>query len=496
MRLAAGAAAIVALLSAAVGPGSPDPRFGNGGKVVTAFSAAHDFSAGLVALSGGKVVVGGDADGNFFLTRYTAAGKLDRSFGTGGKTIVDFGGRDSARGLARQRDGKYVLVGFTVFAGVTKVALARFTATGKLDPSFGGGKITTTFGTTDSFAEGVSIAKDGKIVIAGGAMVGTNLDVAVARYNPNGALDGGFNGDGMATRDVNLTDIAYDVVARPDGSVIAAGITGSGSSNQDLLLAAFGSNGNPLAGFGTDGVETADFAVKADGAYGVTLAPNGDVIAVGYAGVNNQFDSAFFVVKPNGTPDHAFNGSGKKTLRVTEKTDVLDTVRVIPGLFPQAPKRIVAVGSAVSSHNDYDCELVSLYLDGGPDTALGPSGGRLIRQSAKDDYCGSIGIADRPAGARDLVLFGGDDSSPDRSRIVGIEVLADPTGPSCPFRTCRFFDGTGGADHITGTRGRDVILGHAGNDTLNGRGGNNVLNGGPGRDTCRGTGRRISCERG
>jgi uncharacterized delta-60 repeat protein len=495
MRIAVALLAGLVVVSAG-GTGTLDGRFGTGGKVVSSFTSGHDYSSGLAVLPNGKIVVGGEANGDFLLARYTAAGKLDRTFGTRGKTLVDFGGRDGERGMALQRDGKIVLAGFTVFAGVTKVALARFTAGGRLDASFGGGgKVTTTFGSTDSFAEGVAVTKDGKIVIAGSVNLGPGLDVAVARYNPNGTLDSSFSGDGMATRDVSGGDIAYDLVTRPDGSVIAAGINGASTSNQDMLLAAFGPNGNPLAGFGTGGIATADFAVKYDTAYGVTLAPNGDVVAVGYAGINGEFDSAFFVVKPNGTPDHAFGGSGKKTIRVTAKTDTLDTVRVVPGLFPQAPKRIIAVGSAVTAHNDYDCEVVALHLDGSPDTTLSADGARLIRQSPQDDYCGSVGVADRGVGARDLVLFGGDDPNRDRSRVVGVEIFADPTGPGCPRRTCRFFAGTGGPDRITGTSGRDVILGNGGNDTLIGRGGNDLLNGGPGTDTCRGTGRKISCER-
>jgi Ca2+-binding RTX toxin-like protein len=138
---------------------------------------------------------------------------------------------------------------------------------------------------------------------------------------------------------------------------------------------------------------------------------------------------------------------------------------------------------------------VSLDLDGNPNTILGPHGIRVIHQSDKPDYCSAFGIADRPVGARDVVLFGGEDITSDDSSIRGVEIVADRLGPSCPFRACRFYDGTSGADKMKGTRGRDVMLGKGGNDVLNASAGNNVMNGGPGVDVCRGRGRRISCEK-
>jgi hypothetical protein len=51
-------------------------------------------------------------DSDWVLTRYTARGKLDRSFGSGGGVITSFGtGEDWAGALARQSDGKLVVGG-------------------------------------------------------------------------------------------------------------------------------------------------------------------------------------------------------------------------------------------------------------------------------------------------------------------------------------------------------------------------------------------------
>src|SRR5262245_721285 len=69
--------------------GDLDPTFGNGGKVITDFANGSGFNsdgASAVAVqSDGKIVVAGGSDGDFALARYTSAGFLDPTFGSGGR---------------------------------------------------------------------------------------------------------------------------------------------------------------------------------------------------------------------------------------------------------------------------------------------------------------------------------------------------------------------------------------------------------------------------
>src|SRR2546422_9595991 len=85
---------------------------------------------------------------------------------------------------------------------------------GDLDPSFGsGGKITTSFGSSDDVGNAVAIQTDGKIVAAGYTTISGSAAFAVARYNPDGTLDAGFGSGGQVTTDFgNGNDIARAVV--------------------------------------------------------------------------------------------------------------------------------------------------------------------------------------------------------------------------------------------------------------------------------------------
>ncbi len=94
-----------------------------------------DDSASAVALQAdGKMVVGGTSNGAFALARYTASGALDDSFGSGGKVLTAFTGTLS--GLAIQPDGASfkVLVAGSV---ANDFFLARYDSGGNLDPTFG-----------------------------------------------------------------------------------------------------------------------------------------------------------------------------------------------------------------------------------------------------------------------------------------------------------------------------------------------------------------------
>jgi uncharacterized delta-60 repeat protein len=112
-------------------------------------SRSLDYAYALAIQRDGRLVVAGrSAHGSwrFALARYTHTGKLDPSFGSGGKVLPAFGssGSSTALALTIQRDGKLVAAG----GGAGFFDLARYSAGGKLDPSFGsGGKVMTNFRT-------------------------------------------------------------------------------------------------------------------------------------------------------------------------------------------------------------------------------------------------------------------------------------------------------------------------------------------------------------
>ena len=102
--------------------GSLDTTFDSDGRAVVDFNALSDFAYALVRQSNGKLVLGGYATVSgqilhweFAVTRLNSNGSIDTTFGTQGRTTLNFNpasqGDDFIRGMALQADGKIVAAG-------------------------------------------------------------------------------------------------------------------------------------------------------------------------------------------------------------------------------------------------------------------------------------------------------------------------------------------------------------------------------------------------
>jgi uncharacterized delta-60 repeat protein len=100
--------------------GVPDAAFGSGGKSIVDFGSESIFYDAVALADGTIVATGYRLTAEFFpdliLSRLDAAGHLDTGFGIDGVAVADFGSGDASPygvgyGLVRQADDKYVAVG-------------------------------------------------------------------------------------------------------------------------------------------------------------------------------------------------------------------------------------------------------------------------------------------------------------------------------------------------------------------------------------------------
>jgi uncharacterized delta-60 repeat protein len=165
--------------------GSLDTTFDGDGKLTTHFGVSD--SAAAVALQGdGKIVAAGNvligSNFDFGLARYNTNGSLDTTFDGDGKVTTGFADSDSANEVAIQGDGKIVAAGSASMSGDSEFALARYNTNGSLDTTFGGdGRVTTDFGGLDT-ARGIAIRGDRRLVAVGCTSCSDASDFAVARY--------------------------------------------------------------------------------------------------------------------------------------------------------------------------------------------------------------------------------------------------------------------------------------------------------------------------
>ncbi len=115
------------------GDGSPDEGFSSGGLVTTPVGAGAGAQASSVALQAdGKILIAGTAfahgetNDEFLIARFTPAGALDSSFGTGGMTTTHIGAAAAAASaLALQPDGNVIAVGTASTAALSRSTSAR-----------------------------------------------------------------------------------------------------------------------------------------------------------------------------------------------------------------------------------------------------------------------------------------------------------------------------------------------------------------------------------
>ncbi|MBV9240818.1 MAG: hypothetical protein JO314_02320 [Acidobacteria bacterium] len=215
--------------------GGLDSNFGAGGVVSTPIgSVINRASAILVQPVDSKIVVAGfDRNaGNrdeFALVRYNADGSLDSSFGSGGVVTTGIGSiANTAYSIAIQSDNKILAAGYDINSGGRdEFAIARYNPTGSLDGTFGsGGIVTTGIGSFGNRAFAIGVQSDSKIVTAGYASNGLNLDFALSRYSSTGQLDKTFGVNGLTTTDMIGSDQALAMKIQTDGKIIAGGVAG------------------------------------------------------------------------------------------------------------------------------------------------------------------------------------------------------------------------------------------------------------------------------
>jgi uncharacterized delta-60 repeat protein len=209
--------------------GSLDASFGSGGKVLTSFPGADlSFVRRLAIQPDQRIVAAGSqllGLTNMVAARYTADGNLDSSFGSGGRVAVDFSISDLLSAMVIQQDNRIVLAGAAV-VGTTNFnfALARLNPEGTLDSTFGaGGKVMSDFCGDTDVIRSIALQGDGRILVAGSCN-STTGDFSIARYTANGVLDATFGSGGHLTTDfLNNFDVVIDAAIQANGRLLVAG---------------------------------------------------------------------------------------------------------------------------------------------------------------------------------------------------------------------------------------------------------------------------------
>ncbi len=275
--------------------GTIDPSFNGVGWVAIDYTGgiSYESAANAVAIQpDGKILVAGGSAGNFALARLHTDGSLDNSFAFDGKVTMDLGPTEGAcMELALQPDGRIVVSGFAYDGQEDDAAVARFNTDGTLDTSFDvDGKVITNMGVGGYVPQGMALAPDGRIVVAG-SQEGSFL---LMRYNTDGTLDTSFDLDGrVLTILSSIWAQAFSVALQPDGKIVAVGYANSGV-DYDFAVVRYNANGSLDNTFDLDGKVLTDMSVNDEG-HAVVIQPDGKILVAGqsYSGNGTYPDFTF-----------------------------------------------------------------------------------------------------------------------------------------------------------------------------------------------------------
>lgn len=196
--------------------GTPDPSFGANGKATVGFGNVNFTVADALAVgSEGGVTVGGTSQAarcvkcprSLTLARLDAQGRLDPSFGAGGKMNLarpvallpeDESSDAAIAGMSAGAEGHVIVAASQ--GGSSGGFLASLLPRGGVDTGFAkAGYLYETFAVTgNQLAQSLSVAGSGAIYVSAIASAGaTALRPVLVRYTPDGVLDRDFGGDGF-----------------------------------------------------------------------------------------------------------------------------------------------------------------------------------------------------------------------------------------------------------------------------------------------------------
>jgi uncharacterized delta-60 repeat protein len=462
--IAVGGGNYAVLLARLLGNGTLDAGFGTGGWTETVIPGEGDaVGTGMVHVPGAIVVaVSTSQVQDFVLARYTAAGALDASFGTAGLLFQDFhGGRDSATTIALHSGGM-IAAGRAVPAAPGQGAdygFARYSLAGVPDGSFGSGGLADTgfLSSVANRANALAIQPDGRILVGGYA--GTSFpsrDFAISRHLQGGPLDPAFGAGGRVVVDFGGSeDELGALVARADGTVLAAG-TAWVDGQRQFAVARFLGNGQPDTTFGTTGRVLLNPGQIGLEPLSMVVRPDGRIlIAGGLSGAGGQNDFVVMGLTATGAVDNGFGTGGRTVVDMSGGSDFVTSMLLRPD------GSILVGGAGLVSGSGFDMQVLRLLPGGAVDTGFGSGGKVGIDFAGRTDLAQAMVLVGSGASERLYVAGSAQLGSSSTSVDFAVVALDDDGALVQGFGTggkATFDLGNGSADSAFGVLALDQRL--------------------------------------
>ncbi len=374
-----GDGAITLADGAVVAPGGlADTAFGTNGRVLIDFGASDQGRVSTVDPATGVVVVGGRSGSgiptNFAIARLTAAGVLDTTFGIGGKTTVDFAADyDEVTGIARLSDNRYLATG-RAWNGGFVIAGTRLEPSGEVDTTFGkgfagGGNI----GGPVQYGTANANNQDGTFTMVlrpGDRYVvagSSDGNVALTAFGADGTAEGAFLGFPTATV-IGASGVIRAIARQSDDKLWVAGWSPpyTDATSTNVIIERRASDLRLEPNFDRIVIDSG----MLEHAYAVAIAPDGKIVVAGDTKASAASDEDVLLLRllPTGVLDTTFGVGGKVITTVANGSNDRGRAVAIDALG-----RILVAGSTTAG-KDQDVLLLRYSANGVLDPLFGKQG--------------------------------------------------------------------------------------------------------------------------
>lgn len=343
--------------------GQVDSSFGENG-VLSLFGAWA--RANFVKLqSSDRIIIAYSDDYSVNVSRYSFSGKIDSSFGVNGKARIPFSQQSPVlKSIVVDKSDRILISTSLKISNVLSIGISRLTANGTIDQSFGTeGHVIHSAPNFNLTPNDMECGSDYSIFITGkGLFRSDNKNYFYTlKLLESGNLDPSFGTGGVATFSHTGNSTATVVKLQPDGKVLVGGyfIT-QPYERGPFMMIRYLASGEHDTQFGNSGLVLTDFSGNSDIMNDLIILQDGKIVAGGVSLVRN----GAFLVKaraltrylPDGKTDSNFGRDGILPLQAFAKDEQ------ILALAQQSDMKLIVVGSGM--HNNTSLPAVYRYFTG------------------------------------------------------------------------------------------------------------------------------------
>ena len=256
--------------------GVPDNTFGVGG--VATIPTSGQIPTTMLLLPDNKILVMTTifATGESRIYRLNADGSIDTSFGSSGSSLIASpdAGAPMIFGINTSADGKILLSGLLRGVGDDRALVSRYSANGTLDTTFGTNGFTFVGpGTDGNRASSVDVVADGSLLISGNAEFASSSEVFLTQISSAGTVNTSFGTNGYVRYARVSWSIIPVVTLQPDQRILF------GYATDRVNIHRLNANGSPDATFGADGLITRTAPVGERNLIDLVRLRNGKILA-------------------------------------------------------------------------------------------------------------------------------------------------------------------------------------------------------------------------